>query len=314
MVLSMLVFFHGLGILSRRRFSGFSTAMHAVGSISAGAAIALVGQIFNMQEHWPAAVMLWALCAAAGWLLLRDQFQQTLTLLLVPAWIVCEWSQRTDGYGSASIFLARIGLVTGAVYRTAFLRSRKRAVFGILFSVGAILLPVCVGILAEEGWNEPYNWRNKWGLVPLALRATAFGIMALVAIAGGLWDRRSIPPVLIAIGLGFALPWAQARVTEEGFRGSTYTRTEPGVLAYAMIAFAAAFLVAWGVRNASKALVNYGMVAFAITVMWFYFSSVMDKMGRSLGMIGLGVLFLAGGWLLEQTRRRLVHGMVEGAA
>jgi uncharacterized membrane protein len=58
MVLSMLVFFHGLGLLVHNRFSGFATAMHALGTVSAGAAIALVGQIFNMQEHWPAAVFL----------------------------------------------------------------------------------------------------------------------------------------------------------------------------------------------------------------------------------------------------------------
>jgi uncharacterized membrane protein len=62
LVLAMLAFFHGLGLLTRTRFAGFATAMHAVGTISAGAAIALVGQIFNMQEHWPSAVMLWALC------------------------------------------------------------------------------------------------------------------------------------------------------------------------------------------------------------------------------------------------------------
>ena len=61
LVLTMLAFFHGLGLLTRARFAGFATAMHAVGTISAGAAIALVGQIFNMQEHWPSAVMLWEL-------------------------------------------------------------------------------------------------------------------------------------------------------------------------------------------------------------------------------------------------------------
>ncbi len=116
------------------------------------------------------------------------------------------------------------------------------------------------------------------------------------------------------MGLAFALPWAQAKITEEGFRGTLYVRTEPGLQAYAMVAGAAVFLVVWGVRNASKALVNYGMVAFAMTVMWFYFSSVMDKLGRSLGLIGLGVLFLAGGWALEQTRRRLVVGMAGGEA
>jgi uncharacterized membrane protein len=312
MVLSMLVFFHGLGLLSRERFSRFATAMHAVGTISAGAAIALVGQIFNMQEHWPAAVMLWALCAAAGWLLLRDQFQQTLTLLLVPAWIVSEWSQRTEGYSSATIFLARIGLVIGAVYVTAFLHSRKRAVFGILFAVGAVLMAVCVGVLAEEGWTS-WAYGHQWGSVPLGYRLAAYGIMAAAVITGGVWDRWSVLPVLVAAGLAFALPWAQTTITVD-YPGGHSSHTEPGTLAYAMVAGAAVFLVVWGVRGASKALVNYGMVAFAMTVMWFYFSSVMDKLGRSLGLIGLGVLFLAGGWVLELTRRRLVHRMAGGAA
>jgi uncharacterized membrane protein len=99
LVLTMLCFFHGLGVVSRVRFAGFATAMHAVGTISAGAAIALVGQIFNMQEHWPSAVMLWALSAAFGWALLRDQFQESLTLLLVPAWIASEWIDGAPGIG-----------------------------------------------------------------------------------------------------------------------------------------------------------------------------------------------------------------------
>ena len=44
-----------------------STALHAVGTIATGAAIALVGQIFNIEEHWPAAILLWAIAALAGW-------------------------------------------------------------------------------------------------------------------------------------------------------------------------------------------------------------------------------------------------------
>jgi uncharacterized membrane protein len=107
LTLGMLIFFHGFGWLTRERFAGLSTAMHAIGTVSAGAAIALIGQIFNMQEHWPAAVLLWALCAATGWILLRDQFQQTLTLLLVPAWIISEWIYRTSAYAGADVYIAR---------------------------------------------------------------------------------------------------------------------------------------------------------------------------------------------------------------
>ena len=67
-------------------------------------------------------------------------------------------------------------------------------------------------------------------------------------------------------------------------------------------------------RQASRALVNLGIVGFAIAVGWFYFSNIFDKMGRSLGLIGLGILFLAGGWALEKTRRRLVSRMGEAGA
>jgi uncharacterized membrane protein len=68
LVLTMLALFHGVGVAAKERFAGFATTMHALGTAASGAAIALVGQIFNMQEHWPAAVMLWALCALAGWM------------------------------------------------------------------------------------------------------------------------------------------------------------------------------------------------------------------------------------------------------
>lgn len=311
LVLFMLVFFHGLGLLVRQRFAGLATAMHAVGTVSAGAAIALVGQIFNMQEHWPSAVLLWALCAAAGWLLLRDQFQQTLTLLLVPAWIVSEWAERTSAYSGADVYIARVGVVIGAVYLVAFLHSRKRSVFGILFGAGALLLPISIGIL-EEGWQTS-SYNQHWGFLPLPYRLAAIGILIVAIALGALVEVQSIFPTLVAAGVAFALPWAQKTATETTARHS-WKHTEPSLLAYALVAAAAVFLVGWGVRISARALVNYGMAAFTITVFWFYFSSVMDKLGRSLGMIVLGVLFLAGGWALERTRRKLVNSMARGVA
>jgi hypothetical protein len=48
-------------------------------------------------------------------------------------------------------------------------------------------------------------------------------------------------------------------------------------------------------------------VVVALTLILFYFSQVFDKLGRSASLIGLGVLFLLGGWLLERLRRRLVN-------
>ena len=65
-------------------------------------------------------------------------------------------------------------------------------------------------------------------------------------------------------------------------------------------------LVAWGISEGRSERVNMGAAFFAATVVAFYFSEVMDKLGRSASLIGLGLLFLAGGWALERLRRRLV--------
>jgi uncharacterized membrane protein len=312
LVLAMLALFHGVGIVAKERFAGFATTMHALGTVSAGAAIALVGQIFNMQEHWPAAVMLWALCALAGWWLLGDQFQQTLSLLLVPAWLISEWMDRASVYQGANVYLARIVAVLAAVYLTGFLHSRKRVVFGILFGMSAVALCVCVGSLSE-GWMYYGYGPHQWGFLPVHLRAIAFVILLLTVGFGWYIRRQSVMPACVVAAMVFVLPWAQSVVESDEFQGRTWKHSEANLLAYAFVAASAVFLAWWGVREGSKALVNYGIAMFALTVMWFYFSNIMDKLGRSLGLIMLGVLFLAGGWFLEKMRRKLLGSILEVA-
>lgn len=307
LVLTMLALFHGVGIATRERFSGFATTMHALGTVASGAAIALVGQIFNMQEHWPAAVMLWALCAGAGWWLLGDEFQQTLTMLLVPAWIVCEWSYRADVYHGSEVYLFRMIAVIAAVYLTGFLHSRRRAVFGILFGVSAVALLVTT-VELSEGWGWSHGMPN-WGSVPPGLRIGAFLVMAVALGVAWVLDRRAVLPAGVVTAMALLLPWLHKIVQEQTLY--KWTRTEPMVTMYAVVAATCVFLAWWGVQQASKAIVNYGIATFALTVMWFYFSDIMGKLDRSLGLILLGVLFLAGGWALERTRRRLVAGFSE---
>jgi uncharacterized membrane protein len=55
--------------------------------------------------------------------------------------------------------------------------------------------------------------------------------------------------------------------------------------------------------------VNLGVAAFALSVLFFYFDSFMDKLGRSASLLTLGIVCLAGGYALEVTRRRLMARM-----
>ena len=67
LVLLLVALFHVAGALVAESFPALSSTLHAVGSICLGAGIFLAGQIFNLQEHWPGGVMLWAIGAWVGW-------------------------------------------------------------------------------------------------------------------------------------------------------------------------------------------------------------------------------------------------------
>jgi hypothetical protein len=315
LVIGMVAVFHLAGAFTRKQYLGLSTALHAVGTVSTGAAIALVGQIFNIEEHWPAAVLLWAIAALAGWALLRDEAQQILTLLLFPAWILSELSFAADGHIGEEAYQGRFLIVWAVLYLTFFLGSKRKILQGILFAVAAIASVVGIVFLLA-GWT---SWGSQTFL-GLGLRTWGWiDIAALPLLVAVFKFRRSAIPVAVAIVFSIALPWCQRIWSEYNnyyADGSPryFVRTEPNLAAHALVAAFAIFISWWGVRQSSKALVNLGIVGFALAAGWFYFSDIFDKVGRSLGLIGLGVLFLAGGWVLEKTRRRLLEGMGQKSA
>jgi uncharacterized membrane protein len=309
-VIAMVAIFHLSGGYVRKDFLGLSTTLHAVGTLSTGAAIALVGQIFNIQEHWPAAVLMWALAALAGWMLLRDQAQQTLTLLLVPAWMISEIAFRANWRIGLNVYVGRFLFVWAILYLTFFLGSQKKILQGILFAAAAIAA-VAGTVSMLEGWQ---SWSAQQSFIPFSIRVWAWiALAALPLVIAAFHGHRGLMPVALAVAYSVALPWCYRSWTEN-FDYSNgvkhiYTRTEPNLVAHALVAAFAIFLCWWGVRMASKALVNLGVVAFAVAVAWFYFSNIFDNVGRSLGLIGLGILFLAGGWALEKMRRSILAGM-----
>ena len=314
LVLAMVSLFHLAGAAARESFRGLSTALHAVGTIATGAAIALVGQIFNIQEHWPGAVLLWAVAAGAGWVLLRDGAQEALALLLWPAWMLCEFSYYADGHIGENVFAGRFLVVWAALYLTFFLGSRRKAARWILFAAAAIAALVGTVSLIQ-GW---ISWQGTQSFLPFGLRAWGWVEIAVAPLGIALFRlRKSLIPVAVTVVYSIALPWCTRTWMQDygwGKYHSSYSRTEPTLLAHALVGAFCVFVIWWGVRQMSRALVNLGILGFALTVGWFYYSDIFDKVGRSLGLIGLGVLFLAGGWALEKMRRGLIAGMTAEAA
>lgn len=317
LVMSALVGLHAAAIAVQARFDALATTLHAIGTVALGGAIALSGQIFNIESHWPNAILLWALGAAAGWWLLRDAPQKTLTLLLVPAWMMCELGSRMDPYDGGPVYLARFLLFLGAIYLVRYLAETNRGVGNWLFAVGALMIPGCVAVLSD-GWPAS-KYAVDLGFVPLWTRAVWMVMVAAILCWSWMRDRRTFPVAVGAVVVGLALPWL-TRPVQKSFEGVTvtamhttrmYTFWRPTAFTYVLLAFAAAALAWWGVQQKARGVVNYAIVTFGAVVLWFYFSDLMDKLDRSLGLIGLGILFLLGGFALQKIRLRLLENIAE---
>jgi uncharacterized membrane protein len=288
--------FHAGGAFALERFRALGITLHAAGTVALGGAISLAGQIFNMQEHWPTAVLLWALGAIAGWLLLGDWPQFALAALLVPFWLIGEWTE-------------------ALAYKTEA---------GPVIAAAVLMLAICYLSTRREGADDPVRISLAW-IGGLALLPATFA----VALAREAWGHtRDTDTTLLTIGWAGAIliplavaaffrrkaAWMNvlAAVWVIGLSQMADQRMEPAM--YAWCALGSAAMVGWGIYEYRAERINLGMAGFAITLIFFFFSSVMDKLGRSASLIALGVLFVAGGWQWEKLRRRLVGQVRLGGA
>ena len=279
------------GALARTRSPALATTLHAVGTAALGGGIFLAGQVFNLAEHWPEGFLLWTVGAAAALGLLRDWPQVLWVAILAPAWLISEWLG-SETFRSVPIGPLLAGLfVLNAAYAAAVGADRDATWRRALALLGAIVFVVVAFLLPVEPGLRP-------GTAPAsnALLLTAWGL-ALVPplLVGALLRGREAWPLLILAGVAVCAAHTDV------------SRTSQLVALHLLYAATCAGLVWWGVREGHRVRINLGVLGFALTVLSFYFSSVLDKLGRSLGLIGLGVLFIGGGWLLERTRRRLVE-------
>lgn len=281
--------FHAGGAAVSQRFEGMSVALHAIGTVTLGAAIALAGQIYNLAEHWPSAVMLWAIGAALAWVLLRQWPQAALTAILVPAWLASEWWCWTTDHGAYYDAPVAVGICAlSLIYLSARRSAMDSAIRKALMWVGGIAVLPSALYLAIHAWNKTPD-----GSAP----DIGWAVALLVPCGAAVLLRGR--DVLWSIG---AVAWtALLAATNHG----------PGdrALVYLCCAVGSVGLAWWGVRESRPERINLAIAGFALTVLCFYFSDVMDKVGRSASLMLMGLLFLGGGWLLERTRRGLLARM-----
>src|SRR5258706_11159622 len=205
LVLAMIAGFHLAAGALMPRMRALGLALHAVGTVALGGGIFLAGQIFNLQEHWPGGILLWAIGAVLSWLVLRDWLQATLAALLIPAWIASEWSVSPEHFsGNERIlvqFLTLLAITYLSARRGALDSHFRRA---LAWVGGLAILPLC-GVLAAGHleWRQmpsmPVSVRIAGALIVFGLPLLAAWLLrgkavvlnfafALLVFAMGLFD------------------------------------------------------------------------------------------------------------------------------
>lgn len=316
-VLTLVAAFHVAGAFCTEKFPALSTTFHGIGTAALGAGIFLAAQIFNLHENWATGVLLWAIGAAVGYWLLRDWVQAAFVALLAPAWLISEWDILTQSHHGGMLALG-VGMISLALaYVSARVGDQSSMVRRVLVWIGGLsLIPVgaiAIAMALEEGtrlngsadqsyWYAKYSWVSTGTLVLIWVVAIVVPLLLAIALRG----RAAWKIVGWAVWATITLWVARSAAVWHANR-SDHRLNISGM--YLLLALGSVGLVWWGLNERRRERVNLGVAAFAITVLAFYFDGFMGKLGRSAGLLLLGVLCLAGGFALEKTRRKLVERM-----
>jgi uncharacterized membrane protein len=295
LVLGMVAVFHVTAAFLGSKVPAIGVALHLAGTVALGSGIFLAGQIFNLEEHWPGGVMLWALGAVLAWVILRQWPQALLAALLIPAWLGGEWSVATDSYTGAWNIAAQGFLLLSILYFSVPTKESNRPLrLGLVWAGCLFLIPFICDVMFTAEHRSYWSWRH--GQLPAHLVALGYAgaYLPVLALAAVIRRKESLP-IFISAAWVYTLSIL-----------SRVDRPEQSPWIYLWVAFGACGLCYWGVRASRRLFINYGTAIFALDVIFFYFSDVLDKLGRSMGLILMGVLFLAGGWVLNRLRTDLI--------
>jgi uncharacterized membrane protein len=301
LVLVMVAAFPVGGALTSEKLPSLSTTFHAIGTVCLGAGIFLAAQIFNLEANWTNGILLWAVGALIGWLLLRKWPHAALLAVLVPTWLVGRWFHGTEQpWNRGGAFVWEGLLLLSFTYLSARTAERESPERKALVFIGETVLLPCaiIAVLMRGEVSRSYGYRQPppaaadvilpWLVAigaPLGLALLMRGRAAWMNVVSALW----------VLGLALVAPHHSFLWDDWDVMGF-----------YVWAAVGAVGLIAWGIAERRRERINLGVAAFALTVLFFYFSNVMDKLGRAASLVGAGLLLLFGGWGLDRVRRMLV--------
>ena len=306
----------GYAIWQRSGPTAYAVAFVLLGCIIYGSGVHLIGQIYHISVDHPNLSMFWFLGVAPLGYVTRSRpvmFLAIVLFLAAVAFRLQDWLEGLDW--------SETGIAVAALY----------------IALGAFLYAVGKAKREFQGWGSLGGLFQALGLI------TAFAALYLLtfhdlfdnpgSISGtslGYWGL-AYGTSAVAIGVTAGMAWLRARqgeqvtaeLAEAGAIAALLAATHMAALVTvdwdplypivfnALFALAALGLMASGYLRDHEGRVNLSLALIALYVITRYFEYSIDLLDISLVFFGAGVILLAGGYLLDRGRRRMLAAMRE---
>ncbi|GEN33818.1 DUF2157 domain-containing protein [Aneurinibacillus danicus] len=312
----------------KRGAQALGLSLIALGIITFGAGIFLIGQMFHLVAYDARAFIIWSLPAIALVWMYRSRWLYFLALFIVDAGQV---------YSAISFqqvsWLLLVLLLLGTGGYT--LRHSGRAVFASL--VSSILLHSLLYLITESqaiGWlaliaaalYAALDWlpnRRTRMAGQLAALVSAFFLAVFFIFLLGEMDREPVPNpavFLVLFAFTFALSFFGKRKHKETvallewfiFLPFFYWESAGDVM-YLLVLFVFSGYLLWiGYREEGSGRVNAGTLLFLLSTFIGYIQVAWDFLPKSLFFLVGGLLLFALNWFLQRQRRKLLEGNGRG--
>ena len=306
---------YGAGYLLWQRlgYTAVGIALVLLGCIIFGAGVHLIGQIYHVPVDHPDLTAFWFLGVLPLAYAIRSRPVAVLAIVLFLAAVgfrLSYWDQfvgRVDEIGFVAVY-AGMGLAIYAVGRVKQQFPEWESLGGAFRAVGLVVAFGALYLLTFEGLHggnvivEGLAFRY-WSLA-YAVAAVAVASLAWVVWRQG-WNLRSSPIDIIELAAVVVLLAAVVHIPSDD--EVIYT-----IVFNVLFALSVLGLLVSGYLRGNEGRVNLALGLIALFIITRYFEYSTTLFDLSLVLVGAGVILLAGGFLLERGRRRLLASMRAG--
>lgn len=303
-----------------KQYVRVGTAIILLAAILYGAAIHLVAQAYHIPVNHPNLVLLWFVGVIPLAYVTRSHSVLVLALILMLAAVGFRgqvWLQDFDliPFVGFPLYLV-LGLALYGLGK-AQRQFELTRVYALPFElVGLLVAFAATYLLAFQEWWKDYNYlgfdgagardgvsAEFWALFGVAAIVSALGLLVAglslyrqgLSWRGTLYEGLMMLALLVGAFLVIFLP-----LRNDIFYPVVFN------LLFLVGAIGLLFL---GYMRGQELLVNLAVLFFALQVFARYFEFGFTLLDRSMVFVGAGVILLAGGFLMERGRRRMVNQM-----